>query len=438
MCLSSRLDNDGDGVFTFYMGNGKALVGAGPNATFLEVMNNTLPGLVVFPEAFGSNCTIGNFTISRPIAPPLAIDGADGIVVWGGGGITGCPSGTASQNMTGASSQIILFNITSNQHWNGFNLGPTRFSYVNTCIAQNNLNHGFYLNNKPSGFNYAPDIALPIQWELNNTLSQNNHGWGYRAEGYPGPVESPTLALITLSPWNEIYSFGNFLGGAAFVGMSNTVPPAPPVAPFGSLNDCSIIGGWIDNDGVEGGPGIYVNTNGSVIRIINTHIEFSGSFGIQIDGVTNDCGNANVQIVGCDVQNSNLSGLTANGAASFFPLPGTALLFLSELEITGCRFTNNYKQGPNTSPPIPASPYYCGIDLNNDYTGTYLGFVSITATRSGNEVDDGTGSMLFGVQYAGISVTSETFVAACDLTRNGLGGAMLGTPHSASGTNRIA
>jgi hypothetical protein len=420
----------------FNVSNGKQLFGAGTNATTLFVETHDTIGISVLPDAALSNCAIGDLTITRSRTPAAT---ADGLVVYGG---LNNNAPVKPPGYPGMSNDLVLYNITCSSHFNGFNLGPTAYSVAQNCIAISGFGHGFVLTNAPNGRTAGTNPSL--QWSLINTFSANNEGWGYLVQAYSPPwvpsADYPEPPFITFNTWYYPYTFNNSMGGICVKAM--VIPGRTGAC---SINDFTVIGAWLDQDGnLLGppgglkGPGILLNTNGGTHRIIDCHIEFSGTYGILIDGLTGGNPNGDVQISGSSVLNSGRSGIAAFGPAAFAPYPTALPDFVqyAELMIEGCRITRN------NATPGPVGANFGGIDLANVAVSpsAYLGSAMITGCRIGGDVARPIPRGMGGVHAHAISATPETFIAGCDLTRNGPGPsrtAIVGAPNPASGNNRL-
>lgn len=179
----------------------------------------------------------------------------------------------------------------------GLRLGTTSYSFVRDVFANNNQSHGFYLTNA--------DGAGGLQWQLDDTLSQQNNGDGYRMEAVTGDA--------SVGEWRSIRAYANKLKGARFIGTAGTPK---------RLQGPRLIGGFIGQDCDDG---IYLDTYASVTStILGTKIESEGTSACGVNlstaatnvghGINATANNTLVAISAAVVIANSYSGISSNAA----------------------------------------------------------------------------------------------------------------------------
>ncbi|WP_148301541.1 autotransporter outer membrane beta-barrel domain-containing protein [Asaia prunellae] len=322
--------------------NGTTLVGAGQ--TSVTFVSNSATAPVISVAAGLSNYTLSGFSVDRSVVP--ASDTARGIDTSGGGG------GFAT-----------LRDIYATNQWTGFYLGGMAYGVASNLTAQNNYGDGFYLSNNAT--------YTTAQWNLTNTISQTNDGYGYN-------VVSNTKNPMILLPWWDTQAFANGLGGARFVGT-----------PEGYISNINIEGGIFSTDG----------NNELFFDTYSGHITVSGGTFIEAAGTA---------ATGRDfkIPKSNTGrGIYTTGNIADIQI-GDVIVFDNSQEgyvgsafrtqIVGAEFLQNGANGAAGT---------CSINLLNTNTNAT---VMITGTRSGALNSNlSTSAGICAVNGTGVTITGN-------------------------------
>jgi hypothetical protein len=327
--------------------NGQRWYGDGFDACIVKSNSTTLPMFTI--TEFLNNTVIESFRLTRSVT---ATSGANGIDL---------------QNKVVG--QTRFQNLLAEKQWDGFSIGPTDWSEILDCIAQQNLNNGFYIRNK----NTAAATSGPCQWNLTNCLSQMNTARGFFFQTQTGPSQ------MIVGPLKMCATFGNSGVGVGFVG-SATVP----------INDARIFGGFYGSDG---NSELYLDTYGDQILIQNCFLERSG---LDPTGPTLATPASNLGS-GLELTVNN-TGAIINNVHSYDNSQDGIASSATKITVTGSRCDNNGRAS--------------GAGRRN---GVYVvaGRATITGTICGNT----SGSpQSFGIRCAdGNNVTA----IGCDLNGNG-------------------
>lgn len=209
---------------------------------------------------------------------------------------------------------IKLTNITSQNHYNGFFLSSTGWSYITDCVAQKNYSHGFLYQNT--------DISGALQWQTRNCLSERNNGSGFVIWGIDNPYHVVSLGIFDGIATYANKQFGvNIYGGTvgvngyritnAFLGndRSGEIHILSLGAVGGLIDSCYLeiagaAGSGRDGDGTANdlGYGVYVENGSKDVTISNCHIVSCRGDGV---GSVND---QVTSVIGCCIKNNGLSG----------------------------------------------------------------------------------------------------------------------------------
>lgn len=313
-------------------------------ATVLLVQGSGGPGIKINVQF----CQMENFCISRS---GTAVLGDDGI----------------SQIHNIGSENYLLRNIFVTAQWVGFDLGSGAFSECQYCVAQQNLNHGFSINNK--GVNGAATV------QFLDCLSQTNGGIGFNNAAIA--VAGVAQMFGVGSNYINCTSFRNAGGGFVFTGaMSGSTVKA-------SLSDVWLSGCISSFDGGTTQSGfVFFQTSGFNIRLDSCFCEGAGSNGFQCDATTVD-----IQISNCKA-----SGVRNNG----FNLGATRIVAVSN----------------------------CNADQNGaaGLSGAFAGLVHQSGNMTltgGCFTDGGTGTQSFGINsFNGANFTGCGFNCQGNVTTN--------------------
>lgn len=204
--------------------------------------------------------------------------------------------------------QCVFWDLRIQNHYNGFNLGPTNFGTIKDCLLQFNQNNGLQAGSV--GTNGT------LQWYMSNVLSQSNGADGYLFLANAGPAQ------CTLGTMENCFCYANSGLGLAFVGLA-AVP----------MHGVRIIGGFY---GQDGNHEIYLDTYGTQHCIRDTFMELCGTSPTGPAGTTpaSHAGN------GLYATNNNgtleLSGCHVNGNSANGVLSGAA-----HTAVSGGNYTNN-------------------------------------------------------------------------------------------------
>lgn len=243
--------------------------------------NGNLPAFSVGDSLTGVE--LSSFTVSRT---PAAVSGGDG-VKW-----------------LGSNSQGLLSNIRVENCWRGFALGPTDYSKIEKCVAQQNYSYGFHVTNV--------GLNGPCQWSLDNCLSQNNNSHGLFVDASTGSGGALSLGEI-----NCFSTFANTGKGIAVIG-----------APSNPINGLRILGGFIGGDADDE---IYLDTYGGQHKIIGVELELSGFSATGRNnatpathlghGISISANNERTQISDPNINGTSLSGIATFGSVTSISNP---------------------------------------------------------------------------------------------------------------------
>jgi hypothetical protein len=282
----------------------QSLIGAGADATTIQVNSTTASGVCV--PAYAQKYTLKDFEVTR----------------------VGTPTNTAhGVNVSNAANNGLISNVHSIGHYDGFVLGATANSLCSWCVAQENYNDGFGFVNDAT--------SQTMQWSLVHTLSEKNDGWGYLFFATTGATNS-----IQGSPWIAPQSYGNTAGGFGFFADGTAV-----------INDIALYNIVASSDG---GSEIHLATNGGTNHQISGGlVELAGvlttgrglataasdvGYGV---GIYDDAGS--IRISGLEIAHNSQDGInTVSGA-------------VSSLSILGNTFKSNGQASATT---------YHGININ--------------------------------------------------------------------------
>lgn len=315
---------------------------AGRRAVRFISQNANLPAFSVGDSLTGVE--LSSFTVSRT---PAAVSGGDGV------------------RWLGSNSQGSLSNIRVENCWRGFALGPTDYSRIEKCIAQQNYSYGFHVTNV--------GLGGPCQWSLDQCLAQNNNNHGLFIDASAG--SSGALSL------GEISQFSTFANtGMGIIALGKASNP---------INGLRILGGFIGGDADNE---IYLDTYGGQHKIIGVECELAGfsatgrnnatpasnlGHGISITG-----NNERVQISDPNINGTSLSGIAT---------------FATATSISNPHITN------------------CGIaSVVSDRNGVLAG-AGRTTIVGGYISDTGQGSQQYGVS---VGAGAVVHVTGSDLTGN--------------------
>jgi hypothetical protein len=254
--------------------NGNRVKGAGPNNSIFNKNSTALTG--------------------------IKFDGT-GVVGWGAedfrvNGLGGTQTAGYGVDMPGVVGQGRVRNLQIYDCWRGIGLGPTDFSWFDSCIVTNSYSHGIHIRNKDG----LP--AASLQWQNTNNLSQMNNGSGMIYEG----VAATGLTQATAGKIEGYASFANFQYGFGALGVSAmAIKDIRLVNCFlgsdgqsGALFDTfggkhQITGGFFELIGRDsrgrnhaaaaptlGGNGIELTANNDIVNIAGIHLDGNGSNGL--------------------------------------------------------------------------------------------------------------------------------------------------------------
>lgn len=181
--------------------------------------------------------------------------------------------------------------------YNGLRLAGTSYSVVDDVFANNNQNHGIYVTN-------ADGAVAGEQWQIYDTLSQQNNGDGLRMEAV---TSDSTVGQI-----HNFYTFANAGHGAAFLGSAT---------PF-RLQGPRMHGGFIGSDCASG---IYLDTYATITgEIDGVYIEAVGQTACGVNqgttatnvgsGIQLTSNNTAVELIGNTIISTSYVGVDASAA----------------------------------------------------------------------------------------------------------------------------
>ena len=290
--------------------------------------------------------------------------------------------GNGIEYITGGTNAMIREVQARNQYW-GFCLGGIAYGQLISTIAVDNYSDGVYLTNS-AGFGTS-------QWNMLNTISQGNNGWGYNV------VSTAAGGQLVVLPWVNVTSFGNTLGGAAFHGQ----PGAP-------IYDVTITGGVFSTDGNDE---LYFDTFGGQIKVAGgTFAELAGT-GNTGRGLTTPPSH-----IGNGIHSSGAVGdLHVSGVFMSANSQNGALVGAFRSAFVGNVATQNGQALPNN---------YRGLDFENTIAGST---VMVVGNRLGNQNTN-------TPQGVGVSLLNGigTTIVGNDLMFNGTAGLAIGTNATSS------
>lgn len=328
---------------TLTVATGQTFCGSGQGTTTINVHSTTAPAITV---GTASTVKICDMTLDRT---GTATSGADGI----------------HQNLADNINQGVLENITSQNNWNGFQLGPSAFSVCRQCVAQNNYSSGFLIANTATGGT--------LQWSMDYTLSQMNNGWGYLTKSFG---TGGGAGVVAITPWTSPQSFANTQGGYAWVGTA-----ASPITDIilnspSSSTDGNDAFQFTYTDNVNIGGSCLIENIGSLPtgRGLSTSASHVGS-GVDL---VNSNASSVAQVSGCVMNTLSYFGVNNAGTLKN--------LLLTNLNITGAG-----NSGSNA------------VSVNQGTSGTVMAISGIQATDSvyGVYTVDGNNTSIAGSYVSG-------------------------------------
>lgn len=338
---------------------GTCLIGDGPYDAIIE---STAVGPTLSINTSLSGVTIQGLHFTKPSA--TAVIGDDGI------------------RFNTLTEQAFINNVKVTNHWNGFSLCPTSYSFVTNIIAQNNYGHGVYVANN-SSYN-------GLQWQFLKCLSQTSNGYGLLVETANG------TGPASVGEINMFNTYANKLGGAWFKG-TNTSP----------INAIRWMNGFVGEDGDHG---MYFDTyNSSSHKIMGVFAEIAGTAACGVanstpatnvgNGIKVTVNNGQIDLVNCVVIQNSYSGISIEN--SRFLVVGC------ELRINGNASVSGERNGIYINSPI-AGGGVGGAVISCLSKGHQFGIYSQNdnCTIISNDVRENT---IAGVGSAAAPVTSVFF-----------------------------
>jgi hypothetical protein len=248
---------------------GTCLFGAGPYAT---IITSSSSGATISVAASLSGVAFQDFSLTRVAG--TAIAGNDGI------------------KFNTLTEQAFVNNIKVTNHWNGFSLCPTSYSFVTNILAQNNYNNGLLVANNAT---YSG-----LQWQFLKCLSQTNNGYGLLVDTALG------ASGASVGEINMFNTYANKLGGAWFNGTASS-----------PINAIRWMNGFV---GEDGNHGLYFDTyNSSSHKVMGVFAEIIGTSACGVNnstpatnvgnGIRVTVNNGQIDILNCVVIQNSYSGI---------------------------------------------------------------------------------------------------------------------------------
>lgn len=201
----------------------------------------------------------------------------------------------------------------------GLRLGITSYSEVDDVLASGNQSHGVYVTNA--------DGAGGLQWQISNSLSQENNGDGYRMEAVTSDA--------SVGDWSMVRTFGNKGRGISLLGSSTPYRLQGP-----RIHDAFI--------GQDCDDGVYLDTYASVNQILDgIYVEAQGTSACGVGlttsatnvghGISITANNTEVSITGANLVGNSYSGILSSA--------GRVLISGSNIRVNGAAASSGETAG---------------------------------------------------------------------------------------------
>lgn len=247
---------------------GSYILGLGTEATFLTSASKSLPAIQVFGAL--QDWGVKHLSLTRA---PVAVVGGVGVL------------------QTETMDAGYLDDIRVSKHYIGLSLSATGYS---------RLTHSTLIYNVSHGVEFTPDALFGTsgyQWALDDVISQQNGGDGFRIDNTLAPLGGGSA----VGDWIHLSTYGN--GGSAF--SAHGLPSRP-------INNLRILKMFVGGDGGTTSPEIYLDTYND-----NSHPHnFTDcQFELGVEGFTITGNNGSVSITNPWIEAMTLNGINNQGTA---------------------------------------------------------------------------------------------------------------------------
>lgn len=228
-----------NGATISLIGQGATLRGTGHGATVLQNLINNVPTVTINPAALSANFfkyLVADLTLSRSVT---ALAGGDGIYH------------TSTSNLITYYADGDIYNVTAEDNYYNFNLGPASYSRMKNCFSNRAISDGVRIVNNTS--------FAGCQWYMDNVLSQMSGGHGFSIT-----ADATAPGNMSVGTMHRLLTFANDASGFyAFAPNSGKAIQAL------RMSDCFF---GSDNGSAE----MYLDTYGNNNIFSNMFVELGG------------------------------------------------------------------------------------------------------------------------------------------------------------------